>query len=400
MLNTLHHHFRQSLIPGLCYLNAGTHSFSPDRVVEAREAAARDFDRNPTRGLFGAWERLWTIGSTLAHHFGAEPEGFFLRPNVTQALNDFILNAELNPKKNEILVTSQEYGAIVNTCRLRARRDGLKLRVFEVPPASALSSPQALLAAILAEVREETGILLVSHITTSHGLIFPIKELGAALAAQNVAVVIDGAHGPGALALNLGELPGISFYGGNFHKWFMGAKGASFGYVAPEWRERVRAPFGSWTVDETPETFAGYGDGSRFAARMLQSACQNFSSYFALPAALAFWHEVGHERIWAELAEMGVRVRAAMAPLESQGFVPVSPRSPGLAGPLYTWKLPERYARMEWTLMSRLLEEAGVQVVTTQAEGHWALRLSPHIHLSEESLEEGLRRLIRWLDSH
>src|SRR4051812_44847016 len=95
--------------PKLIYLNSGTHSICPRSVIDAQIRFEREFEKNPTAALFGAWERLWEVQKELGHFVNADPLDLFLRPNITVALNVFILGMPM--PKGEILHSDMEYGA-------------------------------------------------------------------------------------------------------------------------------------------------------------------------------------------------------------------------------------------------------------------------------------------------
>jgi len=229
------------LDPSLIYLNSGTHSICPRSVLEAVTRYQRDYERNPTQGLLQAWGRLWRVQLELAAFFHADAADLFLRPNVTAALNDFILSLPLSDK-TEILYSDLEYGAIINVCRLRAERDGFRLRSFRFPVDPAQTSGMAeadWVDLIASEIRPETGLLLISHINCVNGLVLPIDPIGRMAREKGVVLVVDGAHGPGSIDLDFRRLTNVDCYGGNLHKWMMGPKGTAFGWVSKRCQDHI-----------------------------------------------------------------------------------------------------------------------------------------------------------------
>src|SRR5688500_10093419 len=109
------------LDPDLIYLNSGTHSIVPRRVLDAVQRHQRHFERNPTANLFGVAERLWATQKGLAGFLGVRAEDLFLRANITEPIAEFILGVPL--AEGEILTSDLEYGAIANICRFRAEQD-------------------------------------------------------------------------------------------------------------------------------------------------------------------------------------------------------------------------------------------------------------------------------------
>jgi isopenicillin-N epimerase len=366
----------------LIYLNAGTHSLTPPQVSAAQREALERFELNPTASLFAAWGELWRVQQALAAHFHADGAEIFLRPNVTAALNDFILGIPL-PAGSEILQPDLEYPAISNICRFRAERDGLTFRTFHLgamPP-----SPEAALAAIVAALRPETSLLLISHIVTANGLKVPMRELARETRKRGVILVMDGAHTAGAEPLDFRELDDVDFFGTNLHKWFLGPKGASFGWVPRRHHERLQPIQAGWMTYERPEAFAEFGGGSRFAEKMLASGCQNFSSYFAIPATLALWRTLGEAQVFARLRELQAHLLQAMRQ-EGPAWACVSPADPALRGPLLSYELPHRLAQEGLAFMHRLRQDHGLQTSVTRLQGRPVLRLSPHLYNTEAEL--------------
>ena len=109
-------------------------SLSPKTVVDRVASFKKEYETNPTDGLFGAWERMWEIQKQLATYFKARPQDIYLRLNVTYVMNDFILALKL-PKDSEILISTLEYGAIKKICEFKAHSEGhtLKNLIFTIP---------------------------------------------------------------------------------------------------------------------------------------------------------------------------------------------------------------------------------------------------------------------------
>ena len=385
--------FRQqfSLDPDLIYLNSGTFSISPNSVLHAQGTYERDFERNPTQALISAWGRLWMLQKQLAEFFHTAPENLFLRPNVTSALNDFILSIPL-PKNAELLVTDLEYGAIVNLCRFRAERDRLTLRAIclNTPAANDPDPKQNLVDQILRQLSSKSALLMLSHVTTGTGLIVPIAELSAELRRRGVLLVVDGAHGPGALPLDFRLLTELDFYGGNLHKWFLGPKGTAFGWVNPRHHEALVPRFAGWTTYEpTVASFRDFAPDHVFARRMLHSACQNFGPYFALEATLSFWKQSGEASVFSELKRLQARLEELLR--DQMGWETISPLHPELRGPLLSYALPELSMTEAATLFEDLLAKHNLQVGIPTVKGIPCLRFSPHIYNTENELERAVK---------
>lgn len=370
-----------ALDPGLLYLNSGTHSICPRRVIEAVVRNVREYERNPTNSLFQAWPALWQLQQEVAAFFGAQAKDFFFRPNVTAVLNAFILGAPLRPQ-GAIAVTDLEYGAIANIARYRAEKDGRPFKTLKIE-----TGPHADAIGLLDQLTPDVGMLVVSHVFTGTGLVAPLERIAQETRKRGILLVVDGAHAPGALALDFKKLEDVDFYAGNFQKWMMGPKGTAFGWV-PERNQAMLEPvFAGWTTFETPELFAGHGQGSRFQSRMLASACIDFAPFFALREMLAFWKEQGESRIQSRIHELQTKVEALVD--RELGWKKLSP-SKERRGPLVAYELPESCEKLGYQYMYDLLHQRGLQISVPVIDGKFALRLSPHIYNTEDELERAV----------
>ena len=375
------------LDPGLIYLNSGTHSICPRRVTDAVIQHLRGCERNPTGNLVGIWEKLWSVQTSLGAFLGARPEDLFLCPNVTAAMNTFILGIPMPAGSGEILYSDAEYQAMINVCRFRAERDGLSLRSFHLPGrASELKglTEAALVETVVRELRPDTRMLLLSHVTTGHGLKLPIEAIARETRKRGVLLVIDGAHAAGALPLDFSALEDVDFYGGNLHKWFMGPKGTGFGWVARRHHETLRPQQIGWTTFEVGAPHDRFAAGHRFTQRMLNAASVDFAPYQALSEALAFWSELGASEIRNRLGDLQ---KCALLEMKTHtGWECISPTDVKLRGPLLSFELPPRLESENYELMHRVLREHRLQIASSRLQGRWILRISPHIYNTEDEI--------------
>lgn len=376
------------------YLNAGTHSRIPHPVLDAIQHELRLFEQNPTMGVFRAWGRLWGIQKQLAHFFHADPHDFILRTNVTAVMNDFILGYQA-PRGSEIVSSNLEYGAISNICRFKAESDQLRHRVLELPcleNAYKHLTPEKLAAIVVDQLRPETSILVLSHVMTANGLAMPLKEIAKYTRAHGIFFVVDGAHGPGGVDLDFSQIEDVDCYGGNLHKWMLGPKGTSFGWIPKRNRTRITKRVGGWTSYGTPGPFQQFGEGDLFQQEMMISSCQDFSGMFAIPAMLQFWSSLGERVIRNRVRELQEKLEHTMR--DQLGLETLSPPSGPLRGPLLTYKLPEYVQPQAFPWMFQLAQpsgsQPGLQVSVTPIQGQFCLRLSPHIHNRDEDINRAV----------
>jgi isopenicillin-N epimerase len=355
----------------MIYLNSGTHSLTPQSVLEAITREERAYEENPTAKLMGVFGRLWETQKRLAAFVKADPKDLFLRQNVTEAMNAFLLGIPLL-EGAEILLSDLEYQAVANICRFRAERDGLTVRTF-TPPFTA------------AALRPETALVVVSHVTTGVGEVFPIADIAKTCRGEGVLLAVDGAHAAGALDLDFSKLDDLDFYGSNLHKWMLGPKGTGFGWVNRRHQDALVPLEAGWATFESPNDFAAFGDGARFPARMLMQGCRNYAPFLAISDTLDFWRERGPEMIRARVRELQAHAEKEVA--AELGWKLLSPAlNGGARGPLTAFELPARLEREGYPLMSRVLREHGLQIGLPRVNGRWRLRLSPHIYNTEDEI--------------
>ena len=218
------------LDPAVTFLNHGSYGASPRPVFERYQAWQLQLERqpvaflDPNRGLSG-WMREARLA--LAGVVGAAAEDLVGLTNATEGLNIVAQSLDLKPG-DEILTTDHEYAALEKTWAYVCQKTGAKIVLVKVP--LPLVAEAEFTAELLAAMTERTKVLFLSHITSATSLVFPIAAAVTEARARGIYSVIDGAHAPGHIALNLDAL-GADFYAGNCHKWLMAPKGSAFLHV-------------------------------------------------------------------------------------------------------------------------------------------------------------------------
>ena len=174
----------------------------------------------------------------LAALIGAEPENMVFVSNATAGVNSVLRSLRFQPG-DELLVTNHTYNACGNVARYVAERSGAAIVLAEVP--LVIESPRQIVEAVLSRVTERTRLALLDHITSFSATVFPIEELVRQLDERGVDSLMDGAHAPGMIPLNVRRL-GAAYYAGNCHKWLCAPKGAGFLYVRPDRQEGIEPP--------------------------------------------------------------------------------------------------------------------------------------------------------------
>lgn len=214
------------------FLNHGSFGACPDAVL-ARQSELRDtLEREPVRFMVERLEPLYDEAiNRLAAFLGvADSADLVFVSNATSGVNAVLRSLEFEPG-DEIMVCDHEYNACVNAAKFVADRTGAKLTMARLP--WPVESEEQLLESLLAKVTGRTRLVLLSHITSPTAIVLPIERIQSALRERGVPMLIDGAHAPGMIPLDLKALD-PDYYTGNCHKWMCAPKGAGFLYVRRE----------------------------------------------------------------------------------------------------------------------------------------------------------------------
>lgn len=306
------------LDPDIVFLNHGSFGACPRVVLEHQRALRDQLEREPVRFFMRELPALLDEArGALASFLGAEPEGTVFVRNATQGVAAVLASCRFEPG-DELLTTNHVYGACRNALSFHAERAGARVVVADVR--FPLESPDQVVAAIEACVSPKTKLALIDHITSPSGLIFPIAQIVARLRERGVETLVDGAHAPGMVPLQL-EALGAAYYTGNLHKWVCAPKGAAFLYVRQDKR------------DTTHPAIISHGRSStRARSRLLEEfdwvGTDDPTSWLCVPLALRFVEgllEGGWPAVWARQKELalGARLRLSRA-LGTPAMAPAS----------------------------------------------------------------------------
>jgi isopenicillin-N epimerase len=284
-----------ALDPNVLYLNHGTVGCPPRRALEAQQRIRDEIELQPSKFLLrelaqmgmgptGGGEPLTRIAAReVAAFVGAKGEDFAFVENVTTGVNCVLRSLELR-EGDEIVLSDLGYGAVANAAAYVTRRARGHVRVVELE--NVVPDTGAIVRAFEAALTPRTRLVIVDHITSSSALILPVREVVAACQSRGVPVLVDGAHVPGAIALDVPAI-GADWYSANLHKWGWTPRSLGFLWVRPGGPVEIHPTVISWGLD--------LGLGAEFDLL----GTRDPSAALAAPAGLAFMRELGTERVMA-----------------------------------------------------------------------------------------------------
>lgn len=272
------------------FLNHGSFGACPRPVFETYQRWQLELERQPVEFLGrNLTETMRVPRIALSAELGCSPEDLVGLTNATTGLNIVAQSLDLKPG-DQILTTDHEYSALEKTWAYVARRTGAEIVVVKIP--MPLMTEAQFTDTIIAGMTERTKVLFLSHITSPTALLFPIERSIAEARKRGIWSVIDGAHTPGHIKLDLDAI-GADFYSGNCHKWLMTPKGSAFLHARPEMQNLLNPLVIShgWTSDSKEPGAKGAFGNSPFIDGIEMQGTRDPAPWLAVPAALEFRQE-------------------------------------------------------------------------------------------------------------
>jgi isopenicillin-N epimerase len=359
------------LDPDVLFLNHGSFGACPRPVFEDYQRWQLKLERQPVEFLDsrrGLKANLHVAREALAKELNTAPDNIAQVSNATTGLNVVIQSLPLQPG-DEILTTNHEYNALEKTWIYVARKTGAKVVVMQVD--LPLTSAQDFHNAVARGFSERTKVLFLSHITSPTALLFPIESLVAEARSRDVFSVIDGAHTPGHIPLDL-EAIGADFYSGNCHKWLMSPKGSAFVYCRPEWQAMIDPLVIShgWTADNKEPGVRGPFGNSPFVDEVEMQGTRDPSAWLAVPAALAFRRDHDWWKVSADCTRLAQETAARLR--ELTGLPALS--SPEFCAPqMVAMQIPPCDPQ---AVHDELINKYGIEIPVFEWQGRHIVRLS------------------------
>jgi isopenicillin-N epimerase len=369
------------LDPGVANLNTG--SFGPlsrvvfDRVTDLRRRLAEEPMDFLLRGLPPL---LWEARERLAAFLGGETRRLVFTANVTANINLVASSLPL-ASPGEVLLTDHEYGAMHWCWDRAARRLGLTLRTFALPTRT--EDRGEIIAAAVAAMTDRTRLFFFSHVLSPTGLVLPARELCQEARRRGILTVVDGAHAPAFVPLNLTDIP-CDFYGGNCHKWLLAPTGAGFLYIGPGNEDRLQPLQVSWGwyttgmgLDERDE----FGSTPRIR-RLEFEGTREVCPWLAVPAAIDFQAGLGFDRIRQRMRALVRHVRQRLTGLT--GLRPATPEKHDLSGAMTAFDLPDG---VDAVRLRDALWEQRIELPVVERPDRLLIRVSTHFYNTEAEID-------------
>ena len=365
------------LDPGLIHANHGSYGAVPKAIAEAQQEIRAQLAANPTGFLRDRYPGLIRAAATrVAEFLGGTAEDWVFVENATSGVSTVLATMDLSPG-DEVLITDQTYGAVRKAVAQLCRRTGAQLAEARIR--LPVSSPAEIVAAVTAAATDRTRLAVLDHVTSPCGLVFPIAELCRFFRARGIPVLVDGAHGPANLDVDVTAL-GADFYTGNAHKWLCAPPGAGMLWCRPEHQEHFRPLVISH----------GYEDG--YTSAFDWPGTRDPSAWLSVPAAMDFHAQNGG----AKLRERNRQSARAAAEHLAAEFNTVPAAPPEMQASMAALKLfPDRELSQPdcAALQHRIEAEQNAVVAITTGGGATWLRLSAAIYTDTEDLVEAGRRV-------
>jgi isopenicillin-N epimerase len=373
------------LDPEITYLTHGTFGAAPIAVLAKQDEFRTQLEREPVRFMIRELEPLLDDArAQLGEFIGADPAGIAFLPNATAGVNAVCRSLDLD-KNDEIIVSTQEYNASRNIAEFFAQLAGARVVLASVP--FPLASPDETVALILEKITDRTRLVLVDHVTSQTALVMPVERIVREVQSRGIDVLVDGAHAPGMVPLDLRAL-NAAYYTANLHKWVCAPKGAAFLYARENRRAAVR-PVAISHGANSPRT-----DRSRYHLEFDWTGTFDPTPWLCVPESLRFMQTLvagGWPEIMRRNRALALRARDIIC--ARLGIAPPAPDE--MIGSMAAFPLPDGLSSTTTALNPDPLQDAlffefkiEVPIMPWPAPPNRLLRISAQLYNEEREYEQ------------
>jgi len=365
------------------FLNHGSFGSVPHEVLAAQQRWRMEVEARPIEMLGRRMDDLLRDArGAVARFVGTAPDQLGFVTNATEGVHAVLRSIDWK-RGDEIVTTDHVYGAMRQSIRRLADEFGVVLREVAVP--LPVSGPDEFLAPVIAAFSARTRLLLIDHITSPTALVVPVVQLAEAAKARGILVLIDGAHAPGSIDLNINTIA-CDAYTGNLHKWVCAPKGCAFVAGVGAFAERLK-PIA---------TSHRYGEG--LVREFDWQGTRDMTPWLTAPAALQYFDRFGGDRIggdrigWERVRRHNhdLAVWAMQTLVEAWSVKPLSPLDGSMLASMAAIPVPaqvqQRFAS-EVALQAHLYDVHRIEIPVIDWKGRWHVRVSCHLHTTPDLIE-------------
>ncbi|MSR27976.1 MAG: aminotransferase class V-fold PLP-dependent enzyme [Phycisphaerales bacterium] len=355
------------------FLNHGSFGAVP-RIVE--EAACQWRQRLEARPIAMVGREmaglLGEVRGRIGGYLGCAPERIGLVTNATSGVGSVLASIQWAPG-DRILLTNHGYNAVRQAVHRASERWGVECSITDIP--LSIGGDGDVADAIIRAIDPRTRLVIVDHVTSPTALVFPVAAIAAECRRRGILCLVDGAHAPGMLPLQIDAID-ADWYTGNLHKWVCAPKGS--GVLVASERTSV------WTHPETTSHFHGSGFVDEFAWQ----GTRDFASWLAIPAAIDFVEGVVPGGAMSHNRALALWASARMA--DAFGSEVIGPGDGSMTGSMASIPLP-RVLEDRWPsaqeFQARLYDQHRIEVPIIEFGGRWHVRISAQVYnLAEDYL--------------
>ena len=377
-MKSLKKHFL--LDPNIIFLNHGSFGATPKPVFREYQRWQLELERQPVEFLGRRITELMAVSrAVLGKYVGTHADNLVYTQNVTIALNMIARSLALG-LNDEVLTTDHEYGAMDRMWRFLSKERGF--RYINQPIKIPLTTEESFIDCFWMGVTSRTRVIFISHITSPTAILFPIEEIVRRAREMGIITIIDGAHAPGQIPLDLDCL-GADFYCGNLHKWLCAPKGAGFLYAKAERQHLLKPLVISWGYEsETPGT-------SEFIDHNEWWGTRDMAAFLSVPAAIEFQENHDWDTVRDACHDLAREALLRIAKLT--GLAPLHSGADHWFRQMIATPLP-----MDTdinTLKARLYDEHHVEVPLIDWNGNKLIRVSVQGYNTRRDIDELCRAL-------
>ena len=370
------------LNPAVIFLNHGSFGSTPRPVFREYQHWQHELERQPVEFLDRRFaERMGDARAVLADYLGTQRDNLVYVTNTTVGVNIVARSLDLR-SGDEVLATNHEYGACDRAWRFLSQKRGF---VYTNQPVSMpLTSADDFIEQLWQGVTPRTKVIFLSHITSPTAIIFPVAEACHRARQQGILTVVDGAHAPGQIPLDIEEIS-ADFYTGNLHKWLCAPKGAGFLYARPEVQALLEPLVVSWGWEsEKPGP-------SKFVDHHEWWGTRDIAAFLSVPAAIEFQKEHDWDKVRDSCHDLAVAAEECIRNLSGS---PSNYADDSWFAQMMSIQLPGETDIL--TLKGCLYNEHLIEVPIIDWNGHKLIRVSVQGYNTMKDIDVLIEALSGW----